>query len=124
MEQDNPKTVVAAWSERGRPPDNLIAYAKKQKTFFVSGVIASATSCLAIEVAVKERLLFFVGDFADNTKITETLPVFLAQTKLQLIVLAGFLKKFPINVLQLKEYKNRVINIYPSLLPQFCGQGK
>lgn len=45
----------------------------------------------------------------------------LEENDIQLIVLAGFMsilsKEFT------KKYKNRIINIHPSLIPSFCGEG-
>lgn len=38
-----------------------------------------------------------------------------------LIVLAGFLVVIPKEVIQ--KYRNRIINIHPSLIPSFCGTG-
>lgn len=38
-----------------------------------------------------------------------------------LIILAGFLWKFPENIL--KEFPNKVINIHPALLPKYGGKG-
>ena len=38
-----------------------------------------------------------------------------------LIVLAGFLVVLPEELI--KRYRNRIINIHPSLIPSFCGQG-
>lgn len=38
-----------------------------------------------------------------------------------LIVLAGFLVVLPEKII--KEYRNRIINIHPSLIPSFCGKG-
>lgn len=38
-----------------------------------------------------------------------------------LIVLAGFLVVIPETMI--REYKNRIINIHPSLIPAFCGTG-
>ena len=38
-----------------------------------------------------------------------------------IVFLAGFLKKLPDIILQ--EYKNRIFNIHPSLLPKFGGKG-
>lgn len=38
-----------------------------------------------------------------------------------LVVLAGFLVVIP--GLMIKEYRNRMINIHPSLIPSFCGTG-
>lgn len=39
----------------------------------------------------------------------------------ELIVLAGFLKILSTEFI--KAYKNRIINIHPSLIPSFCGKG-
>ena len=38
-----------------------------------------------------------------------------------LIVLAGFLVVIPPAMTE--KYKNRIINIHPSLIPSFCGTG-
>ena len=38
-----------------------------------------------------------------------------------LIVLAGFLVKIPIEMIH--KYSKRIINIHPSLIPSFCGTG-
>ena len=38
-----------------------------------------------------------------------------------LIVLAGYLVVFPPEMI--KKYKNRIINIHPSLIQSFCGTG-
>ena len=40
---------------------------------------------------------------------------------LDLIVLAGFLVKIPEKMIA--KYRNRIINIHPSLIPSFCGVG-
>jgi phosphoribosylglycinamide formyltransferase-1 len=40
---------------------------------------------------------------------------------IDLIVLAGYLKLIPANVIS--EYENRMINIHPALLPSFGGKG-
>ena len=40
---------------------------------------------------------------------------------LDLIVLAGFLWKFPAHLLQ--QFKNKVLNIHPALLPKYGGKG-
>jgi phosphoribosylglycinamide formyltransferase-1 len=45
----------------------------------------------------------------------------LENSKVDLIVLAGYMKKVPPKVLDV--YKNRIVNIHPALLPAFGGQG-
>lgn len=41
--------------------------------------------------------------------------------RLDLIVLAGFLVAIP--EAMIKKYRNRIINVHPSLIPSFCGVG-
>jgi phosphoribosylglycinamide formyltransferase 1 len=45
----------------------------------------------------------------------------LNQIQPDLIVLAGFLWKFPEHII--KEYPNKIINIHPALLPKYGGKG-
>ncbi len=45
----------------------------------------------------------------------------LAAQQIEYIVLAGYLKKIPENVVS--AFNNRIINIHPALLPAFGGQG-
>ncbi|OOB77940.1 MAG: phosphoribosylglycinamide formyltransferase [Epulopiscium sp. Nele67-Bin002] len=46
---------------------------------------------------------------------------YLKQHKVDLVVLAGYLRILGHNLL--KEYQGRIINIHPSLLPKFGGKG-
>lgn len=41
--------------------------------------------------------------------------------KTELVILAGYLKKIPVNVVN--KYRNRIVNIHPALLPAFGGEG-
>ncbi|MCK4295900.1 MAG: phosphoribosylglycinamide formyltransferase [Candidatus Marinimicrobia bacterium] len=45
----------------------------------------------------------------------------LEKYKVDLVVLAGYLKLIPMPIV--KRYKNSMINIHPALLPNFCGKG-
>lgn len=54
---------------------------------------------------------------AFHKALVETLDEF----RLDLIVLAGFLVTIPEAMIQ--KYRNRIINIHPSLIPSFCGVG-
>ncbi len=46
---------------------------------------------------------------------------YMLSKKVDIVVLAGFLAILGDNFL--KEYSNRIINIHPSLIPSFCGNG-
>lgn len=45
----------------------------------------------------------------------------LAEKKIDMIVLAGYLKILSADFTDL--YRNRIINVHPSLIPAFCGKG-
>ncbi len=45
----------------------------------------------------------------------------LKELNIDFIVLAGFMLKIPMNILE--AYPNKIINIHPSLLPKFGGKG-
>ena len=45
----------------------------------------------------------------------------LKENKIDLILLAGFMKKIPVDII--KIYENKILNIHPSLLPDYGGKG-
>lgn len=51
----------------------------------------------------------------------ERLLAILRDNAIDMVVLAGFLTILPENVI--RAYDHRMINIHPSLIPAFCGQG-
>lgn len=60
-------------------------------------------------------------DFAERAQFDEALLQLLQSYQVDLVVLAGYLVIVPKNVV--KAYTNRIINIHPSLIPSFCGDG-
>lgn len=60
-------------------------------------------------------------DFADREEFNEALLAKVDEYHLDLIVLAGFLVTIPPVMIQ--KYRNRIINVHPSLIPSFCGVG-
>src|SRR5690606_42155773 len=65
-----------------------------------------------------------VKTFVFNRNELYTTPIVLNKlnsAKIDLIVLAGFLLKFPESILN--QYSNKVINIHPALLPKYGGKG-
>ena len=61
------------------------------------------------------------GIKAECIKDQQLLIQRLQEENIDLIVLAGYLAIVPKEILEL--YKNRIINIHPSLIPSFCGPG-
>ena len=60
-------------------------------------------------------------DFEDRQQFEEALIRCVEEAEPDLIVLAGFLVKIPVELI--RRYQNRIINIHPSLIPAFCGTG-
>ncbi len=60
-------------------------------------------------------------EFADREAFNEALLEALQEKEPDLIVLAGFLVVLPEQIIH--TYRNRIINIHPSLIPAFCGKG-
>lgn len=67
----------------------------------------------AVEIIMK--------DYSDLGLFEEALLDELDRNKIDLVVLAGYLQIIPSKVVE--AYKNRIINIHPSLIPAFCGNG-
>ena len=60
-------------------------------------------------------------EFANRADFHKALLDAINEAKPDLIVLAGFLVVVPEEVIA--AYRNRIINIHPSLIPSFCGTG-
>ena len=68
-----------------------------------------------IETAVVERKALSQEEFESRVE------QILAEKKIELIVLAGFMSI--LSPAFTKKYENRIINVHPSLIPSFCGKG-
>ncbi|MBS4803923.1 MAG: phosphoribosylglycinamide formyltransferase [Clostridium sp.] len=82
-------------------------------------VIGSKEGIFALERAKLKGIKTYIiskKEYGDKTsdKILE-----LTKGKVDLIVLAGYLSILEGDIL--KEFKDRIINIHPSLIPSFCG---
>ncbi len=87
-------------------------------------VISNNRNAYALERARKagiEAVCLSPKDFSDRAEFNQALLEKLDEYHLDLIVLAGYLVTIPEAVIQ--KYRNRIINIHPSLIPSFCGVG-
>ena len=60
-------------------------------------------------------------DYASREEFNERFLEKLDEMNPDLVVLAGFLVVIPPQMIE--RYRNRMINIHPSLIPAFCGKG-
>ncbi|MBQ8559575.1 MAG: phosphoribosylglycinamide formyltransferase [Tyzzerella sp.] len=90
----------------------------------VVGVISNNKNAYALERASKAgipSLCISPKDFASRAEFNQALLDAVNDFGADLIVLAGFLVVIPEMVIE--AYRNRIINIHPSLIPAFCGTG-
>ena len=87
-------------------------------------VISNNKNAYALERARNhgiEALCISPKDYEDRAKFNEAFLERLNSYEVDLVVLAGFLVVIP--EMMIKQYRNRIINIHPSLIPSFCGTG-
>ena len=90
----------------------------------IVGVISNNKNAYALERAAKhgiKNVCVSPKDFASRAEFNEALLDTVNQFEADLLVLAGFLVVIPEKMIE--EYRNRIINIHPSLIPSFCGTG-
>ncbi len=87
-------------------------------------VVASNASAYALARAETAGIAHAVlrkekGEAPEN--YGERLLTLLRENAIDVVVLAGFLTILPENVI--RAYDHRILNIHPSLIPSFCGDG-
>ena len=90
----------------------------------IAGVISNNRNAYALERAEKNGIpnrCVSPKDYESREIFNEKLLEAVDEYSPDLIVLAGFLVVIPPEMIA--QYRNRMINIHPSLIPAFCGKG-
>ena len=90
----------------------------------VSVVVSSNDKAYALERAKQAGVPGVVRrkkDYASGAEYCRALAQFLQEQDIGLIVLAGFMTVLDEEFC--KNFENRIINVHPSLIPSFCGDG-
>jgi len=87
----------------------------------VKAVFSNKSDCGAFEIADNYSIKTFCLGTGDSKISYNDLAEKLKDLEIDFIVLAGFLKLIPDEVI--KYYKWKIINIHPALLPSFGGKG-
>ena len=113
------KKILFFASGAGSNVENCVHYFKNRNDIAIVGVFSNNPEAKVLERAKNNHLQSMVFNRAELNdgfvlqKIKELQP--------DLIVLAGFLWKFPTSIIA--EYPNKIINIHPALLPKYGGKG-
>ena len=90
----------------------------------VVAVISNNPGAYALERAKQHQIpaiCISPKQYESREAFNEALLEALRKTEADLVVLAGCLVVIPESII--REYKGRMINIHPSLIPSFCGTG-
>ncbi|MBR5750360.1 MAG: phosphoribosylglycinamide formyltransferase [Bacilli bacterium] len=90
----------------------------------VTLVVSNKKDVYALERAKShniESLVLLKKELGSQEAFEDALLKVLKERNIDLIVLAGFLAILSERFV--KEYPNRIINVHPSLIPSFCGDG-
>lgn len=90
----------------------------------VVGVISNNRNAYALERARQKAIPAFCvspKDYETRDMFNDALLQKVEELQANLVVLAGFLVVIPEQMID--RYRNRMINIHPSLIPSFCGTG-
>ena len=113
------KKIVLFASGNGSNAENIMAHFEKSGQGTVVGMFTNNSHAKVIERAKKFHVptyIFNKTELSDDTILNN-----LQELQPDLIVLAGFLLKFPVHIIN--AFPNKIINIHPALLPNYGGKG-
>ena len=90
----------------------------------IVGVISNNKNAYALERAAKhgiKSVCISPKSYETRAEFNDALLNTVNEFEADLLVLAGFLVVIPEKMIE--AYRNRIINIHPSLIPSFCGTG-
>ena len=114
------KRVVIFASGSGSNAENLIKFFHNSDNASVVQVLTNNPHAKVLDRCKKLKISALSFNRIAFTQTEDVLNI-LKASQPDLIILAGFLWKFPENIL--KIFPNKVINIHPALLPKFGGKG-
>ena len=107
-------------SGSGTNAENIIAHFKDTGIAHVHTVFTNNAHAGVIARAHQYRVHCEIFSNAD-LKVPGKILALLQLHKIDFVVLAGFLRLMPVDII--RAYENRIINIHPALLPNYGGQG-
>ena len=118
---DGKKLKISAFiSGRGTNLNSLIKFSKKKESKFkISLVISSNKNAKGIYFAKRNNIKCKVVNYKNKKKAESKILKMLSKNNIDIICLAGFMKILSKRIT--KKYKNKILNIHPSLLPKYKG---
>ena len=106
-------------SGKGTNAINLIHYFKNSTDLEVAAVLSTKANERVENLCKEEGITF--ESFTQKTIKALYLIKFCENNRTNWVILAGFLKKVPEELV--RHFPNKIINLHPALLPKFGGKG-
>ena len=113
------KKIIVFASGSGTNAENIIKYFAKTKIAKVVSVFTNNAAAKVIKRAKNHQIPTEI--FSKSELLESNLLQKIQEIDPDMIVLAGFLLKFPDHIIE--KYPNKIINIHPALLPNYGGKG-
>lgn len=113
------KKIAIFASGGGSNAQEIINYFRDNSEIEVALIVSNDTNAGVIDRAQAEEIPFYILQKGELEEL-EFSEVLMA-LEIDFIVLAGFLKKIPADILEV--YPNNIVNIHPALLPNYGGKG-
>tara|TARA_Y100000996_G_C22279593_1_gene543489 strand:- start:22 stop:609 length:588 start_codon:yes stop_codon:yes gene_type:complete len=117
----NKKLKVSVFiSGRGTNLKSLINFSKtKNSPISITLVISNNKNARGLSFAKTNKIKYFTINYKNKKKTEDKILLSLKKFNIDFICLAGFMKILSKNIIN--KYKNKILNIHPSLLPKYKG---
>ena len=113
------KKIIIFASGNGSNAENIILHFNKKSSANVVAIFTNNPSAKVIEIAKNNNIDSYIFNKSElNSAFVLNI---IDKINPDIIVLAGFLLKFPENIIN--RYNKKIINIHPALLPKYGGKG-
>ncbi len=107
-------------SGRGTNLKSLINFSKeKNSPIKIVLIISNNKKAKGLDFAKKNKIKFLIINYKSKIKAENKILINLKNYCIDLICLAGFMKILSNKIIN--NYKNKILNIHPSLLPKYKG---
>ncbi len=118
--KNKPSRIAIFASGNGSNAENIVRYFREKENVTVGLILSNNTNAFVLKRASKlgvESYLMKKEDFSEPIRLSR----FLKEKKIDLIVLAGYMRLIPKELVL--AFPKGILNIHPALLPQYGGKG-
>lgn len=113
------KNIILFASGSGSNAEKIIQHFKSNPNISIIAIFSNNSNAQVLERAKSHKIYNEI--IPKSVLETDEFAERITKLKPDLIVLAGFLLKFPSKIIA--DFPNKIINIHPALLPKYGGKG-